>query len=120
MRRLRAGELIAAAGGVALLALLWMPWYEEASAWEAFAVIDVVLLLAAALAVATAVLQATRRSPALPVAGSVLTAVLGIVATVLVLVRVLDAPGERAWGLFAGLAAVAALAGGGWVSLRQE
>jgi hypothetical protein len=120
MRRLRAGELIAAAGGLALLALLWAPWIGEASAWEAFAVTDLVLILAAGLALATAVLQATRRSPALPVAASVLTVVAGLLATLLVIAGLVGSSGDRAWGSFAGLAAVAAVAAGGWLSMRRE
>ena len=45
VRRLRRGEWLAAAGGVALLAVLWAPWYDDANAWRAFAVLDVLLAL---------------------------------------------------------------------------
>jgi uncharacterized membrane protein len=139
MRRLRPGELLAAAGGVALLALLWAPWYEagaevqfgtgrievasDLSAWTAFDVADVFLAVTALLAIATAVLQATRRSPALPVAASVLTATLGVLATLVVLFRLIVVPEDgldRSYGVFAGFVSALALTAGGWLSMREE
>src|SRR5258708_880062 len=109
MRRLRPGEWLAAAGGLALLAVMWAPWYGDANAWTSFAVIDLVLALAALLGIAIAVLQATRRSSALPVFADVIGTVIGFVALVALVVRVIDAPGERAWGLFAGFASCLAV-----------
>ncbi len=122
MRRLRRGERLAAAGGVARVALMWAPWYGDANAWSSFAVVDVVLALAAACGVSAAVLQATRRSPALPVAADVVGSVIGLLALLLVVIRTLDPPGSggRAWGLFAGLAACAVLAVGVCLALRDE
>ena len=66
MQRLRLGEVIAAAGGVALLGLMWAPWYEGTNAWGAFAVIDVVLALAALLGIAAAGVGRLRRIRVLP------------------------------------------------------
>ena len=51
---------------------------------RAGAVVDVVLAALALVPIALAVLQATRRSPALPVAFSVLTVPAGALATLLV------------------------------------
>ena len=138
MRRLRVGEWVAAAGGVALLATMFFDWYAVVvgvepglelsagfDAWESFDAIDLVLALVAALAIALAVLQATQRSPALPVATGVLTTVLGAVAVLLVAYRIVNQPGDNEFvevraGAWLGLAATLAIAAGGWASLRDE
>ena len=125
MGRLRDGELIAGAGGVALLVSLFLGWYSGASAWEAFSVLDVLLALLALVPLALVVLQATRESPSLPVAFSVLTVVAGALATLLVLYRVVNQPGandavEVELGAWIGLAAAVVTAAGGWRSMRVE
>jgi hypothetical protein len=123
--RLRDGEWIAGAGGVALIASMFLGWYSGASAWRAFSVLDVVLLLLALVPLALVVLQATRESPSLPVAFSVLTMLAGTLATLLIAYRLLDQPGpndrvEVEPGAWIGLAAAAMTAAGGWRSMRVE
>jgi hypothetical protein len=131
MKRLRPADWLAAAGGGALIVSLFLDWYgttnREASvnAWEAFSVVDVVLVLTGALALALAAAQATRSSPALPVAIGVLTAAAGIAATVLVLYRLANQPGPNEFievelGAWIGLAAVLCVAVGGWLSMADE
>jgi uncharacterized membrane protein len=134
MKRVRDGEWVAGAGGVALLAGLFAGWYgsadrtgpgPELTAWEAFSVLDVALALLALVPLALVVLQATRESPSLPVAFSVLTTVAGTLATVLILYRILNQPGpndrvEVELGAWIGLAAAVATTAGGWRSLRVE
>jgi hypothetical protein len=125
MSRLRAGEWIAGAGGVALLAALFVRWYSGASAWSAFTVLDVVLALLALVPLALLLAQATRTSPSLPVTFSVLTTVGGALATLLIVYRIVNQPGpndavEVELGAWLGLAAAAAIALGGWRSLRAE
>ena len=129
LSRLRAGELIAAAGGLALLLVMFLDWYEAAgvglSAWVVFTITDVVLALAGVTAVMLAVVTAARRSPALPVAGSVITATIGVVATLLVLYRIINQPGpnefiEAKFPAFLGFLCVLAIAAGGWLSMRDE
>jgi hypothetical protein len=100
MRRVRAGEWLAGAGGVVLLATLW----------STPPVIAVLLCLIALLAIALPVAQATRRSPALPVALAVLTVCAGIVAVPLAAVS----------GAWLALAAALGVLAGGWLSLRAE
>jgi hypothetical protein len=95
------------------------------TAWEAFGLTDIVLALAALAAIALAVVTALRRSPALPVVASVVTSTLGIVATVLLLYRILNQPGPNAFvevklGAFIGFLCTLALAAGAWRSLRDE
>jgi hypothetical protein len=129
MGRVRDGEWIAGAGGVALLAAMFLHWYGagpfEATAWQAFDVLDLVLALLALVPLGLVVTQATRASPSIPVALSVLTALAGGLAGLLILYRIVNQPGPNdviqvqpgAW-----LAFVAALviSGGGWRSLRVE
>jgi hypothetical protein len=136
MTRLRLGEWLAAAGGVALLvALAAMPWYEptaggfapleELNGFESFSILDLYLALVAALGVMLLGLQATQRSPALPVGMAVLTTVLGAVAVLLVAYRIVNQPGDNefievAAGAWVGLAAAIVLTAGAWLSLRME
>ena len=96
LQRLRAGEWLAATAAVALVVSLMLPWYDDRSGFESFTVVDVLLLLVAAVAIALPVLQATRTSPALPVAFGVLTVVTGVIGVLITLFRLIDAPRRRA------------------------
>ena len=129
MRHLRDGEWIAGAGGVALLAALFLHWYGsgpfEATAWQAFDVLDVVLALLALVPLGLVLAQATRRSPSIPVALSVFTAIAGVLAALLILYRIANQPGPNELvdvqaGAWLGLVASLVIAGGGWRSLRVE
>jgi hypothetical protein len=149
--RLRRGELIAGASAVLLFAFMFLPWYGlkvatarrsvalpgSYDAWNAFSVIDWFLLLTIIVAVALPCFQATRRAPAIPVSLSVIGTVLGIVAVILILFRIIDRPDlvsippalsalaahlDRALkiGAFLGLLAALGIAAGCYLSLRQE
>ena len=129
--RLRAGEWLAAGAAIAIPITLALPWYgaraieATASGFESFTVIDVLLLLAAAVGLTLALLQATQDSPALPVAFGVLTVAAGFLATLLTLYRLVNEPGPDEFldvrlGAWLGLAAAAALTAGGWLSIANE
>jgi hypothetical protein len=139
MGRLRDGEWIAGAGGVALLAAMFLHWYgldlgpvsdvvdigAEATAWQAFDVLDVVLALLALVPFGLVLTQATRPSPSVPVAFSVLTALAGALAALLILYRIVNQPGpndvvEVQAGAWLGFVASLVIAGGGWRSMRVE
>jgi hypothetical protein len=125
LRRLRAAEWLAAAAGIGLLVSLALPWYDLASGYESFTVIDILLALLAALAIALAVLQATQRVPAKPVAAGVVTVTFGVLGILLVLFRLIAEPGPDAAvdlgaGAWAGLAATIAVTAAGWWSLADE
>jgi hypothetical protein len=129
MRRLRDGEWIAGAGAVALLASLFLHWYGagtfEATAWQAFDVLDVVLVLLMLVPLALVVTQATRESPAIPVFFSITTFVAGVLAALLILYRIVNQPGPNELvdvqaGAWLGLLAALVVAGGGWRSTRVE
>ena len=132
LSRLRSGELIAGAGGVALLVVMFLDWYAlegigevAANAWEAFSITDLILALTALSGIGLAVLTAARRSPALPVAASVITTTLGALATLLVLYRILNQPGPNEFvevklGAYLGFLSVLAITAGGYRSMRDE
>jgi hypothetical protein len=141
LSRLRHGDLIAGIGGAALLITLFLTWYSAGgsatfqgqdievslnlTAWEAFSITDVILALTALSGIAVAVLTASRRSPAMPVAAAVITTTLGALATLLVLYRIVNQPGPNEFlevklGAFLGLLAVLAVAVGGFRAIRDE
>jgi hypothetical protein len=134
VRWLKPGDVLAGAGGVLLLVSLFLPWYRQTrgpvertnvTGWEAFAVFDLLLALAALVGVALAVAIAVRRTPTLPVALAVIGTPVGALATVLVVIRVLEPPGDDrllqlASAPWLGLVGALAVAAGAWWSLCDE
>jgi hypothetical protein len=125
LRRARLGEWAAGLSGLALLAILFLPWYgdPERTAWEAFGIFDVVLALAGLFALVTLVVTWTQATPAVPIAMITMVAWAGVVTLVWLLVRVLSAPGDEAsreLGLWLGLAASAGILGGALAGMRDE
>jgi hypothetical protein len=147
--RVRTGEMIAGISGVALFIVMFISWFgfETApiqtpggvefdvptiegsfSAWEAFDFIDIVLLLAVIAGVGLLVLSASQANVNLPVAASAITAGLGILATLLVLYRIIDPPDfgaegldvSRKIGVYLGLIASVGIAAGGWMAMQEE
>lgn len=124
-RRLSAGEWVAAAAGLALIASLFLTWYDPGvSGWEAFSVADVIFALTGLLALLGWVATAARRTNPTSVAVSSLTLLVVLIATVIVLFRTLDPPGdgsvERALGSWLGLAGVLGVLGGTLLAMRDE
>jgi hypothetical protein len=140
LSRLRTGELIAGVSGVALLVVMFLPWFglpdvvadpleqfsgidTTVNAWEAFDFIDLVLMLAVISGVGLAVLAAAQPNVQLPVAASAITAGIGILGAVFVIYRVLDpilVGADREIGLYLGLVAVVGIAIGGWMAMQEE
>jgi hypothetical protein len=145
--KLRRGEMIAAAGGIALLiSMFFVDWYAGGAdistpfgdvsvnsagfgPWDGQGftgtIADLVILAAAIAAIGLAVVTATSRTVALPVAASALTATLGIAAVVMVLLRMVFQPGpnefiELRFGILLALISSAAIAYGGWDAMREE
>jgi hypothetical protein len=147
--KLRTGELVAAVGGVVLLvAMFAVDWYEisgfgglieqfgEAAgvetgvkAWDGQGflgtIANLVILAAALSAIVLAILTATSRNVALPVAASAITAGLGIAAVVMVLGRMVFQPGpnevvDLRFGILLALIGAAVIAYGGWRSMQEE
>ncbi|HEX2015371.1 MAG TPA: hypothetical protein VGN69_01665 [Solirubrobacteraceae bacterium] len=141
--RLRLGERIAAASGLALfIFMFFFKWFglkgrlgdlaaaggynSGFNAWHGLTIVRWFLLLAVIIAIGSAVLTATQRTVALPVAGSVLTAAIGILVSILVFIRVIvnhpfphDLVGTKA-GAYLGLLSCIGIAVGGWLAMRDE
>jgi len=146
--RLRTGERLAGAAGIALLVFMFFDWFgikasvgfggisgitEGGNAFQTLAFpIDFLILLGALAGIGLAFLAASQRSINLPVAASAITAALGILATALVLIKIIDPPGDggelasvsiditRQLGVWLGLIASAGVAAGGWLSMKDE
>jgi hypothetical protein len=125
LRRLRTGEWMAAVAGVILLAALFQPWYgtPDATAWEAFSVIDLVLAAVAMFAIALLVVTAAQKVPTVPIALDAALALAGMLALLLVLLRVASLPDgadSREWGLWQGLIGVLGINVAAWVAMRDQ
>jgi hypothetical protein len=141
--RLRRGELIAAGSAVVLLVVMFLlKWYgvggvvgafaaragisASVNGWHALTILRWLMLLTIIAALALAYLQASQRSPALPVSASVIVTVLGGLLTVLLIYRVLiNEPGpddlvDQKLGAFIGLLSAVGITYGGYESMREE
>ena len=127
LRRLRAGEWIAGVSGLLLLVALFLPWYSDdggsRTGWQSLGALDVVLAVVALAAIAIPVVTAIQRVPAVPLAHESLTTLVGLLAVVLVLIRVLNMPDwatEREWGLWVALATTLGIVTGALIAMRDE
>jgi hypothetical protein len=140
--RLRFGDWVMGIGGLFVLLVMLFDWYEIPelalgdqsagvigfNAWEAFAVNDVILALAAVMAIAAALLTAAQPTAAVPLALASLTTLVSVIALVLVTIRVIWPPDVtdgvfetgRTTGLWLGLVATTVLTAGCLASIRDE
>jgi Na+-transporting NADH:ubiquinone oxidoreductase subunit NqrE len=126
-RKVRLGELLALAGAACVIVSLFVPSYESpAGVLKAFDTFGPgVTLLLAATASALAMFFATlgERSTAVPVATIVWTSLLGFIAVIAAIVRVLERP-HHATSVCAGpwlaLAGALAILLGSWQATRDE
>ena len=123
---LSSGELVGAVSGLGLLVASFLPWYSagdtDATAWQAFSVIDLVLLAAAVVSVSVAVVVLTRLSVSYPPAGSSVAAGFGAAAVVCVLYRLIDPPAsgvDLEIGAWIGLIASAGVLVGGYLGMQE-
>jgi hypothetical protein len=128
----RFGNYLAALGGIALIGSLWLDWYGldlppliraffsgTRTGWESFSSADVILLscgLAALVLTALAVAMNAARL-------GLVTALIGSVATGLVIVKILDQPGPDALitveeGAYVALVGALAIVAGGLAASR--
>jgi hypothetical protein len=128
LRRLRAGEWIAALSGVTLLVSLFLPWYgagaeDDASGWQALAAVDIALALVAAFGVALLLVTASQRVPAVPIALAAIVTLVGMIGVVLVLIRLANLPGGfdgRELGVWLGLVAAIGIVAGAAFAMHDE
>ena len=127
LRRVRVGELLALLGAACVIVSLLEPWYEGAlgrlDAWDTFGPAVVLLMAAVCAALALVLVNLAERSPALPVSLAVWSVLLGLIAVIAAVVRVLERP-DHATSLCAGawlaLAGAVAILAGAWQSVRDE
>ena len=142
LTRVSRGEAIAAAGGLALLVFMFLPWYggslsgigapvkvPTSTGWESFGgVFDFLIVLLAVTPIAVAAGRATDRLPPLPLEQGLLVLSAGALLALIVGIRLLDAPdvidvgipnvevdSSRKVGAFLALAAAAVIAYGGYL-----
>jgi hypothetical protein len=123
---LRLGELVGAVGGTGLLVSSFLPWYsaggENVTAWQSFSVTDLVLAAAAVMGLSVALCVLARISVSYPVAGSSVAAGFGVVAVVLIVIRLIDPPGEGGSdievGAWLGLVSAIAVTLGGYMGMQ--
>lgn len=110
MLRLRVGEWVTGLCGAALFVLLFLPWYEvqrpvggvnrlgtdvlDITPFEAYDVVDLLMVLLAGLAIGLVILTAAQRSHAPGIAADTLLMPIALILAVVVLLRVLNLPGE--------------------------
>lgn len=144
--RISFGEMVAGASGFALFIVMFFPWYgvsvkgggadisgPDFSAWESFSFIDILLFLAAAVAVGLTIARAAGAMPTgLPQPPGLIVAVVGVVAVLLILFRLISTPGDdfsgfgvsadidRKIGAFLGLLCAGGIAFGGWTAMNER
>jgi hypothetical protein len=141
LRRVRFYEWMLVLFGAALIGVMFARWYSvgvggsvlaRVDAWQAFSVIDVVLVIVGALAIGVAAAAATHRTAALAQALAALATLAGGVATILLVIRAASPPEladamragagsvTREAGLWLGLVCSIGIAVCGWRSMADE
>jgi len=140
--KVRTGDVVAGVGGVALLVVMFFPWYRflpgpsvgtrnipdtetVQTAWQALTLTLVPLVLVALLGIALLATTLFQRTQAWPVAAQVFTVLVGAIASPWLVIRLINPPGDnlfatRLWGSYAGTALVLAITAGAWSSMRDE
>jgi hypothetical protein len=143
--RLSTGEKISAVSAILLFVFMFFDWFGAkveaegftgtssggGSAWDALDVIPIFLMAAIVVALAVAVIRLTDADVEPPFSLNTLVAVLGGLAFVLILYRIIsppdigDIPGvsidtTRKLGIFLGLIAAGGIAYGGYSAMREE
>jgi hypothetical protein len=146
--RLSTGEKISAVSAVLLFIFMFFDWFGAkvegvtgfsgdvpggGSAWDALDIIPIFLMAAIVVAIGVAVIRLTDADIEPPISLNTIVAVLGGLAFLLILYRIIDPPSAggaegfgvsvditRKLGIFLGLAAAAGIAYGGFSAMREE
>ena len=119
--------MVGALSGLGLLVVSFLPWYsaggQDATAWQAFSVIDLVMAAAAIAGLSVGIVAFARISVSYPVAGSTIAAGFGALALVLIAYRLVNPPGsgdvDREVGAWLGLIAAAGITFGGYLGMQE-
>jgi hypothetical protein len=144
MDRLSTGEKIAGGSAVLLFIFMFFDWFKVdvdggnglfslsvgGNAWEAFSTIDIILMIVILAAVAVAVIRISDAVFEPPFSLNAAVAILGGIAVLLILYRIIDPPGDTggvpgvdispAIGIFLGLIAAAGITYGGYRAMQEE
>jgi len=136
--RLRTGEIVAGSGGVALFVFLFFDWFSGGaeltgsagnlelstagiSGWNALSDLPgFLIILSAVSGIALAILAATGQRINIPVRRGMITALLGTLAILLILWRMVAGTPTLKLGIFLGLAAAIAIAVGALMALAED
>jgi hypothetical protein len=137
--KLSMGEKIAGVSALVLLISMFLPWYgvdfnnvelADASAFKAEDIIDLLMLLACVATIGLVVAKAMSAGASLPVPAGLVLVVAGGLCLLLVVYRLIDAPGDipagvdasvtHKFGFFIGLVASAAFAFGGFRAMSES
>jgi hypothetical protein len=143
--KLRLGELVAGVSALVLFIVMFLPWYgasvkagpisvsSDATAWQAYSLIDIILFISIIAAFGMVILAMTQRSAALPLSASVIVTILGGLDVLLILFRIISKPGKGNCGsfcdavsinlkigIFLGLISAAGIAIGAFMTMREE
>jgi hypothetical protein len=144
MDRLSTGEKIAGGSAVLLFIFMFFDWFKVdvdggnglfslsigGNAWEAFSTIDIILMIVILAAVAVAVIRISDAVFEPPFSLNAAVAILGGIAVLLILYRIIDPPGDTGGvpgvdisptiGIFLGLIAAAGITYGGYRAMQEE
>ena len=142
LHKVRLGDVLAGVGGLALLVLMFFPWFEllegvqdggrivtpddtAQTAWESFGPLLVLLVATALLGITLFVTTAFERTVAWPVAAQVFGSAIALITLLWLLIRLLNEPGadfasDIQWAAWGGLASVIAVLVGAWMSMGDE
>ena len=119
-------ELVGAISGLGLLVASFLPWYsaggQDATAWQAFSVVDLFIAAAAAAGLSVGLVLVFQLSVSYPMAGASITALLGAIAVVLIVWRLIDPPADGLdveLGAWLGLIAAAGVTLGGYLGMQE-
>ena len=152
--RISFGEMVAGVSALILLIDLWLPWYgvsvkaprfpgvttgsvsKNGNAWDFYGGRDVILFIIAVLVLGYVLLRAFDALPAMQLDPGLVTAVLGVIAAVVVFIGILHIPHSggassallrlagvdfsRKFGLFLGFLATLGIAYGGWTAYNER
>ncbi len=125
-RRLRSGELLAAAGAIGLAVVLFVDWFGGESGWSTLTVGRGLLVLTIALALTFVFITLSARAVSMATSSATVTVACGSLTLLYLLVRVgIDEPGVNAvvsvdLGAYLGLLCVAAIIAGAWRAIADE
>jgi uncharacterized membrane protein YhaH (DUF805 family) len=144
--RLSKGEKIAGVSAVALFIFMFFDWFSvsvsgggglssgsvgSGSAWDALDNIPIFLVITILVALAVVALRLSDSNFEPPISANAVVAVLGAISVLLILFRIVDAPGggsfggfsvdvSPAFGIFISLIAAAGITYGGYLAMNEE